>query len=160
MSNRHNRSPSLRAHLAVSLGAGAVIAAAIWRNTRTNAVGALRLLASPLIVPIDDPLGRVSAFGESHPAAPQLAAGRLIVPVENAGLGPAINITGRLVAAPGGESASIPVLAPGGRAALVFGARESLADFELQLAFKDLTGRSRRVTASWSLEERSYRLSW
>ena len=114
MSNRHNRSPS-SAHLAVSLGAGAMIAAAIWRNTRTNAVGALRLLSSPLIVPIDDPLGRVSALGESHPAAPQLAGGRLIVPVENAGLGPAIEITGRLVASSGGENASIPVLAPGGR---------------------------------------------
>jgi hypothetical protein len=153
----------MSARLAVSVGLGAAIVVAIWRNARTDALKALLQLSSPLVVPIDDPLERVSAIGESHPAAPQLAGGRLIVPIENAGLGPAINVRGSLVSSGGsngGEHASIAVLAPGQRAALVFGIHESLGDFVLQLTFEDPAARARRVTASWSLTQRAYSLSW
>jgi hypothetical protein len=52
------------------------------------------------------------------------------------------------------------VLAAGRRAALIFGPNESLADFELQLTFEDSAGRSRRLTASRNLKQRSYSLTW
>jgi hypothetical protein len=57
-------------------------------------------------VPIDDSTGQVSALGESHPAVPQLTGGRLIVPIENAGLGPAVNIRGTLTTNSGVGGAS------------------------------------------------------
>jgi hypothetical protein len=154
----------MSARLAVSVGVGVALAVAIWRNGRSGAVRALEQLSSPLVVPIDDPIGHVSAIGESHPAVPQLGGGRLIVPIENAGLGPAINVRGSLTVISGDRAsedyASISVLAVGGRAALIFGSYESLADFELQLAFEDSAGRLRRLTASWNLSQRSYSLSW
>ena len=132
----------------------------IWRNQRSDAVKALQQLSSPLVVPIDDSTGHVSAIGESHPAIPQLAGGRLIVPIENAGLGPAINITANLTTSSGDrpsvDYAAIRVLAAGRRAALIFGPHESLADFELQLSYEDPTVRPHRLTASWRLEHRSY----
>jgi hypothetical protein len=115
-------------------------------------------------VPIDDPIGRVSAIGESHPAVPQLAGGRLLVPIENAGLGPAIKIRGSLTVisrdSANEDHASVSVLAAGRRAALIFGPHESLTDFELQLNFEDSAGRLRRLTANWHLEQRSYTLNW
>ena len=121
---------------------------------------ALQQLSSPLVVPIDDYTGHVSAIGESHPAIPQLAGGRLIVPIENAGLGPAINITAKLTTnsgdRPSVDYAAMRVLAPGRRAALIFGPLESLADFELQLSYEDPTARPHRLTAGWRLEHRSY----
>jgi hypothetical protein len=132
----------------------------IWRNQRSDAVKALQQLSSPLVVPIDDSTGHVSAISESHPAIPQLAGGRLIVPIENAGLGPAINITAKLTTnsgdRPSVDYAAMCVLAPGRRAALIFGPHESLADFELQLSYEDPRARPRRLTASWRLEHRSY----
>jgi hypothetical protein len=79
----------------------------------------------------------------------------------DAGLGPAINIRGRLTTNSGDgasvEDAAIRVLAAGGRAPLVFGSHESLADFELQLSYEDPAARSYRVDARWLLEHRSYR---
>jgi hypothetical protein len=140
--------------------AAAVIILEIWRNERSDAVKALQQLSLPLVVPIDDSTGHVSAIGESHPAIPQLAGGRLIVPIENAGLGPAINITANLITnsgdRPSVDYAAMRVLAPGRRAALIFGPHESLADFELQLSYEDPTGRPHRLTAGWRLEHRSY----
>lgn len=154
----------MSARLAFSLAAGAALAVAIWRNGRSDAVRALELLSSPLLVPIDDPTGHVSAIGESHPAVPQLAGGRLLVPIENAGLGPAIKVRGSLTIISSDRAredhASISVLASGRRAALIFGPYESLADFELQLTFEDSAGRLRRLTASWHLKQRSYSLTW
>jgi len=142
----------------------AAVAVAIWRNRRSDALRALQHLSSPLVVPIDDHTGQVSAIGESHPAVPQLTGGRLIVPVENAGLGPAINVRGSLKVISGDraseEYASISVLAPGRRAALIFDFHESLVDFELQLTFEDSAARLHRLTATWGLEQRSYSLSW
>jgi hypothetical protein len=140
--------------------AAAVIVLEIWRNGRSDAVEALQQLSTPLVVPIDDSTGYVSAFGESHPAVPQLAGGRLIIPIENAGLGPAVNIRGTLTTnsghRPSVDHATIRVLAAGHRAALIFGSHESLADFELQLSYDDPAARSRRVDASWRLEHHSY----
>lgn len=146
---------------AFSLGvAAATIILEIWRSHRSDAVRALQQLSSPLVVPIDDSTGHVSAIGESHPAIPQLAGGRLIVPIENAGLGPAINITAKLTTnsgdRPSVDYAAMRVLAPGRRAALIFGPQESLADFELQLSYEDPTARPLRLTAAWRLEHRSY----
>jgi hypothetical protein len=146
----------------LSVGAAAaVIVLEIWRNGRSDAVQALQQLSAPLIVPIDDSTGHVSALGESHPAVPQLAGGRLIVPIENAGLGPALNVRGTLTNDSGDgprvDRAAIRVLAAGRRAPLVFGSHESLADFELQLSYEDPAARSHRVDASWLLEHRSYR---
>jgi hypothetical protein len=154
----------MSARLAFSIGVGASVAVAIWRNGRSNAVRALQQLSAPLVVPIDDPIRDVSAIGESHPAVPQLVRGRLIVPIENAGLGPAINVRGNLKVISGDRTsddyASISVLAPGSRAALIFDFHESLADFELQLTFEDSAARLHHLTASWSLEQRSYSLNW
>jgi hypothetical protein len=146
----------------LSVGAAAaVIVLEIWRNGRSDAVQALQQLSAPLIVPIYDSTGHVSALGESHPAVPQLAGGRLIVPIENAGLGPALNVRGTLTNDSGDgprvDRAAIRVLAAGRRAPLVFGSHESLADFELQLSYEDPAARSHRVDASWLLEHRSYR---
>jgi hypothetical protein len=148
----------------LSVGAAAaVIVLEIWRNGRSDAVEALQQLSAPFVVPIDDSSGHVSAIGESHPAVPQLAGGRLIVPIENAGLGPAINIRGTLTTNSGNrqsvDRAAIRVLAAGRRAPLVFGSRESLEDFELQLSYEDPAARSHCVDASWLLEHRSYRPS-
>src|SRR5207253_5611789 len=116
---------------------------------------ALQQLSSPLVVPTDDSTGHVSAIGESHPAIPQLAGGRLVVPIEDAGLGPAINITAKRTTTSGDplsvDYAAIRVLPPGRRAALTFGPHESLADFELQLSYEDQTARPHRLTASWRL---------
>jgi hypothetical protein len=141
--------------------AAAVIVLQIWRKGRSDVAEALLQLSAPLVVPIDDLTGHVSALGESHPAVPQLAGGRLIVPIENAGLGPAINIRGTLITNSGDrprvDRAAIRVLAAGRRAPLVFGSHESLADFELQLSYEDPAARSHRVDASWLLEHRSYR---
>jgi hypothetical protein len=141
--------------------AAAVIVLEIWRKRRSDAVEALQQLSAPLVVPIDDSTGHVSAIGESHPAVPQLAEGRLIVPIENAGLGPAINIRGTLTTnsgdRPSVDHAAIRVLPGGRRAALLFGPHESLADFELQLSYEDPAARSRHIDASWHLERRS---SW
>jgi hypothetical protein len=141
--------------------AAAVVVLEIWRNGRSEAVEALHQLSAPLVVPIDDSTGHVSALGESHPAVPQLAGGRLIIPIENAGLGPALNIRGTLTTdsgdRPSVDRATIPVLAAERRAALVFGSHESLADFELQLSYEDPAARSHRVDASWLLDHRSYR---
>ena len=141
--------------------AAAVIVLEIWRNRRSDAVGALQQLSAPLVVQIDDSTAHVSALGESHPAVPQLAGGRLIVPIENAGLGPAINIRGTLTTnsgdGPSVDDAAIRVLATGQRAALIFGSPESLADFELQLSYEDPAARSHRLDASWLLEHRCYR---
>jgi hypothetical protein len=138
-----------------------VLVLEIWRNGRSDAVEALQQLSAPLVVPIDEPTGHVSALGESHPAVPQLAEGRLIVPIENAGLGPAINIGGSLTTSSGDrrsvDHAAIRVLAAGRRAALLFGSHEALADFELRLSFEDPAGRSRRIDASWRLDHHSYR---
>ena len=121
---------------------------------------ALQQLSAPLVVPIDDSTGHVSAIGESHPAVPQLAGGRLIVPIENAGLGPALNIRGTLTTNSGDRAsvdhAAIRVLAAGRRAALLFGSHESLADFELQLSYEDPAARSRHIDARWRLERHSY----
>jgi hypothetical protein len=147
---------------ALSAGfAAAVVVLEIWRNRRSDAVEALHQLSAPLVVPIDDSTGHVSALGESHPAVPQLAGGRLIVPIENAGLGPAINIRGTLSTnsgeRPSVDYTAIPVLAAGRRAALVFGSHKSLADFELQLSYADPAARSHRVDANWLLEHHSYR---
>jgi hypothetical protein len=140
--------------------AAAVIVLEIWRNWRSNAVEALQQLSAPLVVPIDDPTGHVSALGESHPAVPQLAGGRLIVPIENAGLGPAINIRGTLTTnsgdRPSVDYATIRVLAAGRRGALLFGSHKSLADFELQLSYNVPVARSHRIDASWRLEHHSY----
>jgi hypothetical protein len=140
--------------------AAAVIVLEIWRNRRSDAVEALQQLSAPLVVPIDDSTGHVSAIGESHPAVPQLAGGRLIVPIENAGLGPALNIRGTLTTnsddRPSVDRAAIPVLAAGRRAALIFGSHESLAAFELQLSYEDPAARSRCIDASWHLEHHSY----
>jgi hypothetical protein len=141
--------------------AAAVVVLEIWRKGRSDAVEALQQLSAPLVVPIDDSTGHVSALGESHPAVPQLAEGRLIVPIENAGLGPAINIRGSLTISFGDrrsvDQAAIRVLTAGRRAALLFGSHESLADFELRLSFEDPAGRSRHMDASWRLEHHSYR---
>jgi hypothetical protein len=154
----------ISARLAFSIGAGAALAVAIWRNARSDAVRALEQLSSPFLVPIDDPSGHVSATGETHPAVPQLAGGRLLVPIENAGLGPAIKIRGTLtvpsVRHASEDHASVSVLAAGRRAALIFGPYESLADFDLQLTFEDSAGRLRGLTASWHLKQRSYSLIW
>jgi hypothetical protein len=154
----------ISARLAFSIVAGAALAAAIWRHGRLDAVKALEQLSSPLLVPIDDPSGHVSADGETHPAVPQLARGRLLVPIENAGLGPAIKIRGSLTVLSGGKAtedrASVSVLAAGRRAALIFGPHELLADFDLQLTFEDSAGRLHRLTASWHLKQRSYSLTW
>jgi hypothetical protein len=132
----------------------------IWRNGRSNTVDALQQLSAPLVVPIEDSTGNVSALAESHPAVPQLAGGRLIVPIENAGLGPALNIRGTLTTNSGDRAsvnhAAIRVLAAGRRAALIFRFRDSLADFELQIFYEDAAAHSRRVEASWRLEDRSY----
>jgi hypothetical protein len=140
--------------------AAAVIVLEIWRNGRSDAVEALQQLSAPFVVPIDDSTGRVSAIGESHPAVPQLAGGRLIVPIENVGLGPAINIRGTLTTnsgdRPSVDQATIRVLAAGRRAALLFGSHESLADFELQLLYEDPAARLRHIDASWRLERHSY----
>jgi hypothetical protein len=140
--------------------AAAVVVLEIWRNRRLDAVEALHELSAPLVAPIDDSTGHVSAFGESHPAVPQLSGGRLIVPIENAGLGPALNIRGTLTSnsgdRPSVDHAAIRVLPAGRRAALVFGSHESLADFELQLSYEDSAARSHRVDASWLFEHRSY----
>jgi hypothetical protein len=159
---RPDRSVRVSARLAFSAAIGATVAVAIWRNRRSDALKALQQLPSPLVVPIDDHTGEVSAIGESHPAVPQLAGGRLIVPVENAGLGPAINVRATLKVISGDwasdEYASISVLAPGRRAALIFDFHESLVDFELQLTFEDSAARVHRLTARWCLEQRSYRL--
>jgi hypothetical protein len=140
--------------------AAALIVLEIWRNVRSDAVEALQQLSAPLVVPIDDSTEHVSAIGERHPAVPQLAGGRLIVPIENAGLGPAINIRGTLTTnsgdRPSVDHAVIRALAAGRRAALLFGSSESLADFELQLSYEDPAARSRRIDASWRLEHHSY----
>jgi hypothetical protein len=140
--------------------AAALIVLEIWRNGRSDGVEALQQLSAPLVVPIDDSTGHVSAIGESHPAVPQLAGGRLIVPIENAGLGPAINIRGTLTTnsgdRPSVDHAALRVLAAGRRAALIFGSPESLADFDLQLSYEDPAARSRRIDASWRLEHHSY----
>ena len=145
--------------LSVGVAAG-VIVLEIWRNGRSDAVEALHQLSAPLIVPIDDSTGQVSALGESHPAVPQLTGGRLIVPIENAGLGPALNIRGTLTTnsgdRPSVNHAAIRVLAAGRRAALLFGSHESLADFELQLSYDDSVARSHRIDASWRLKHHSY----
>jgi hypothetical protein len=146
---------------ALSAGfAAAVVVLEIWRNRRSDAVEALHQLSAPLVVPIDDSTGHVSALGESHPAVPQLAGGRLIVPIENAGLGPAINIRCTLTTnsgdRPSVDHAAIRVLAAGRRAALLFGSHESLADFELQLSYEDPAARTRHINASWRLERHSY----
>jgi hypothetical protein len=148
----------------LSIGvAAAVVVLEIWRNGRSDAVEALHKLPAPVVVPIDDSTGHVSALGESHPAIPQLTGGRLIVPIENAGLGPALNVRGTLTTDSGDrphvDRAAIRVLAAGRRAPLVFGSHESLADFELQLTYEDTAARSHRVDASWLLEHRSYRPS-
>jgi hypothetical protein len=154
----------ISARSAFAIAAGAALAVAIWRNGRSDAVKALEQLSSPLLVPIDDPGEQVSAIGETHPAVPQLARGRLLVPIENAGLGPAIKIRGSLTVPFGGRTsedhASVSVLAAGRRAALVFGPHESLADFDLQLTFEDSAGRLRDLTASWHLKQRSYSIIW
>jgi hypothetical protein len=146
----------------LSIGvAAAVVVLEIWRNGRSDAVEALQQLTAPLVVPIDDSTGQVSALGESHPAVPQLTGGRLIVPIENAGLGPAVNIRGTLTTnsgdRPSVEYATIPILAVGRRGALLFGSHESLADFELQLSYDDSATCSQGIDASWLLEHRSYR---
>jgi hypothetical protein len=145
--------------LSVGVAAAAIVLE-IWRNGRSEIVEALHQLSAPLVVPIDDSTGHVSALGESHPAVPQLAGGRLIVPIENAGLGPALNVKGTLTTDSGDrprvDRAAIRVLAAGRRAPLVFGSHESLADFELQLSYEDSTARSHRVDASWLFEHRSY----
>jgi hypothetical protein len=154
----------MSARLVFSVAAGGALAVAIWLNGRSDAARALEQLSSPLLVPIDDPFGHVSAIGESHPAVPQLAGGRLLVPIENAGLGPAIKIRGSLTVISGDSAnedhASVSVLAAGRRAALIFGPHESLTDFELQLTFEDSAGQLRRLTANWHLEQRSYTLNW
>jgi hypothetical protein len=141
--------------------AAAVIVLEIWRNGRSDAVEALHELSAPLVVPIEDSTEPVSALGESHPAVPQLTGGRLIVPIENAGLGPALNVRGTLTTDSGDrpriDRAAIRVLAAGRRAPLVFGSHDSLADFELQLSYEDSAARSHRVDASWVFEHRSYR---
>lgn len=141
--------------------AAAVIVLEIWRNGRSDALEALHQLSAPLVVPIDDSTGHVSALGDSHPAVPQLAGGRLIIPIENAGLGPALNVRGTLTTDSGDrprvDRAAIRVLAAGRRAALLFGSHESLADFELQLSYEDPAARSHRVDAGWLLEHHSYR---
>jgi hypothetical protein len=141
--------------------AAAMIVNEILRNRRSDAVEALQRLSAPLVVPIDDSTAHVSALRESHPAVPQLAGGRLIVPIENAGLGPASNIRGTLTTTSGEQPridhAAIGVLAAGRRAALLFGSHESLADFELKLSYEDPAARSHRVDASWLLEHHSYR---
>ena len=54
------------------------------------------------------------------------------------------------------DYAAMRVLAPGRRAALIFGPHESLADFELHLSYEDPTARPHRLTAGWRLEHRSY----
>ena len=140
--------------------AAAMIVIEIWRNGRSDAVEALQQLSAPLVVPIDDSTGHVSAIGESHPAVPQLAGGRLIVPIENAGLGPALNIRGTLTTNSGDRAsvdhAAIRVLAAGRRAALLFGSHKSLADFELQLSYEDPAARPHRIDVSWRLEHHSY----
>ena len=140
--------------------AAAVIVLEIWRNGHSDAVEALHQLSAPLVVPIEDSTGHVSAIGESHPAVPQLAGGRLIVPIENAGLGHAINIRGTLTTNSGDrpsiDHAAIRVLAAGRRAALLFGSHESLAYFELQLSYEDPAARPHRIDASWRLERHSY----
>lgn len=145
--------------LSVGVAAAAIVFE-VLRKGRSDAVEALRQLSAPLVVPIDDSTGHVSALGESHPAVPQLTGGRLIVPIENAGLGPAINVRGTLTTDSGDcpriDRAAIRVLAAGRRAPLVFGSHESLADFELQLSYEDPAARSHRVDASWLLEHRSY----
>jgi hypothetical protein len=145
----------------LSIGvAAAVVVLELWRNGRSDVVEALQQLTAPLVVPIDDSTGQVSALGESHPAVPQLTGGRLIVPIENAGLGPAVNIRGTLTTNSGDrrsvEYATIRILAAGRRGALLFGSHESLADFELQLAYGDSVARSHRINASWRLEHHSY----
>jgi hypothetical protein len=146
--------------LSVGVAAGVIILE-IWRHGRSDAVEALHQLSAPLLVPIDDSTGHVSALGESHPAVPQLAGGRLIVPIENAGLGPALNVRGTLTTDSGDrpriDRAAISVLPAGRRAPLVFGSHGSLADFELQLSYEDPAAGSHRVDASWLLEHRSYR---
>jgi hypothetical protein len=140
--------------------AAAVIVLEIWRKGRSDALEALHQLSAPLVVPIDDSTGHLSAFGASHPAVPQLTGGRLIVPIENAGLGPALNVRGTLTTASGDRSrvdrAAIRALAAGRRAPLVFGSYEELADFELQLSYEDPAARLHRADASWLLEHRSY----
>ena len=152
------------ARLAFSIAAGSALAVVIWRKGRSDAVRALEQLSSPLLVPIDDPSGHVSALGETHPAVPQLAGGRFLVPIENAGLGPAMKIKGSLTVLSGGHArndhASVSVLAAGRRAALIFGPYESIPDFNLQLTFEDSAGRSRGLTASWHLQQRTYNLIW
>jgi hypothetical protein len=156
------RAPCNRPHCTTLLVgvAAAVMVLEIWRNGRSDAVEALQQLSAPLVVPIDDSTGHVSAIGESHPAVPQLAGGHLIVPIENAGLGPAINIRGTLTTnssdRPSVDHAAIRVLAAGRRAALLFGSHESLVDFELQLSYEDPAARSRHIDASWRLERHSY----
>lgn len=102
--------------------------------------------------------------GETHPAVPPLAGGWLILPLENAGLGPAINVRARLdIASPDPAEpleAGVGVMAAGGRAALRFAVQGPVCDFEVRLSYQDHLARVHGLNARWSLRDRSYALDW
>ncbi len=144
-----------------SAGAVAGLVAASLQTRHEPTVAVVDPLAFPIIVPIDDPAGRVGAAGATHPAIPQMAGGWLIVPLENAGLGPAINLQATVAMASEVHlAAAIGVIASGRRAALHFAAAGPLCDFALQLTYRDYRARPRHLSARWSLEDRIYVLDW
>jgi hypothetical protein len=152
--------------LLVGAAAGAVAGLALARRRigKDPASALVDQLSFPLVVPTDDPAARVGVGGEGHPAVPQMAGGWLVVPLENAGLGPAINV--RATIATGSHAtadqleAGVGVISPGGRAALRFAVKGSLGDFDLRLTYQDSRARSHRLHARWNLEDRSYALDW
>lgn len=93
-----------------------------------------------------------------------MSGGWLIVPLENAGLGPAVNVRATVVLAHRAPEdrpqAGIGVIPAGRRAGLRFAVAGSLRDFELRLTFEDHLARPRRLTARWTVEDHSYSLDW
>ncbi len=146
------------------VGAVGALVLGSWRDRPELADPVVEQLSFPLVIPIDDAAGHVASAGETHPAVPQMAGGSLIVPLENAGLGPAINVQATVAVASRVAAdrleAAIGVIASGRCAALRFAVDGPLRDFDVRLTYQDYRGRPHRLNASWKLDERSYAIDW
>ena len=87
----------------------------------------------PLVTPLEDPLVKIEALGETHPGIPQLARGHFLLPVRNVGDLDVLQLQASVRATDRVAEAELRGLPPGEVDVLTFGLWDDLPSFTLRL---------------------------
>ena len=106
---------------------------------------------------VDDPTRTIAVDGKTHPAIPQLAEGRLLVPITNSGSRELRHVTAAVETDGSRQSVQGPgILEPADLAVLVLGRWDALPDFRIRLCAELADGGTTDVTAVFHADVASY----